>query len=323
MPDPQEQAPEPHSRQTPHGETPYSPMSLLRALTSNPLDVETLRGTEGRHEEAAPPDTAATKLFTTVAALALGFLVAISVADLRADAAAEDSPRALLAEEVRESRDQAAALETEQAELQGDVSALQEDVLGSTDAGAAAELGTAEAAAGSVALAGPGVVLQLDDSDQLPASPGVAEGTVNAVTDQDLQIAVNGLWAAGAEAVSVNGQRLTSTSAIRTAGDAVLVDLRPLSPPYRITALGDPDALRAGVEDSVAGEYLEEISLRFRIPVTWEASEELTVPARTVTGLREARPLDEADGTAAEPSAPAAATPDDGAAPDPTPEETP
>src|SRR5699024_11863661 len=74
-------------------------------------------------------------------------------------------------------------------------------------------------------------------SARLPASPGVSSGTVNRVTDGDLQIAVNGLWAAGAEAVAVNGQRVGPTTAIRTAGSAVLVDFRPLSPPYRITVV--------------------------------------------------------------------------------------
>ena len=58
---------------------------------------------------------------------------------------------------------------------------------------------------------------------------------------KDLQYVANGLWEAGAEAISINGQRLTSTSSIRFAGDAILVDYRPLARPYVVTALGDPD----------------------------------------------------------------------------------
>lgn len=114
---------------------------------------------------------------------------------------------------------------------------------------------------------------------------------MNRVTDDDVQLAVNALWAAGAEGISVNGQRLSMTSAIRTAGSAVLVDLHPISPPYRITALGDPEALRSGVEDGTGGAYLEEISQRYGIVVGWESGEEYTVPARTTTALREASPL--------------------------------
>ena len=51
--------------------------------------------------------------------------------------------------------------------------------------------------------------------------------------DRDLQVIVNGLWAAGAEAIAVNGQRLTACSAIRSAGEAILVDFRPLSAAVR------------------------------------------------------------------------------------------
>jgi uncharacterized protein YlxW (UPF0749 family) len=71
----------------------------------------------------------------------------------------------------------------------------------------------------------------------------VPEGRVR---DADLQDVVNGLWAAGAEAVAVDGQRLTALSAIRSAGESVLVDLRPLSPPYTVEAVGDPAALEVG-----------------------------------------------------------------------------
>ncbi|MDN5600654.1 MAG: DUF881 domain-containing protein, partial [Brachybacterium sp.] len=143
-------------------------------------------------------------------------------------------------------------------------------------------------------------VLELEDSAPLPASPGVSTGTVNRVTDGDLQLAVNGLWAAGAEAISVNGQRIGPTTAIRTAGSAVLVDFRPLSPPYRITALGDAEALRTTFEESEAGEYLQEISTRFGIRRSWEEAEDLSVPARSSGTLREAAVLEEGGRPAAE-----------------------
>ena len=116
------------------------------------------------------------------------------------------------------------------------------------------------------------------------------EGTINRVTDGDLQIAVNGLWAAGAEAGSINGQRLSATSAIRTAGSAVLSsDFRPLSPPYEITALGDPEALQAGVEAAESGDYLAELSTRFGIRTSWTGGAELQRP-RPVRSARCARP---------------------------------
>lgn len=121
------------SRRTPHGETPYSPMSLLRALTSNPLDVEELRGTEGGHEEEAPPDTARMRVLTVVLALVLGFAVAVAVTNLRAEEVAEQGPREQLRAEVADSRAEAEALEAHREELQAEVGVLQEAVLSSED----------------------------------------------------------------------------------------------------------------------------------------------------------------------------------------------
>ena len=61
------------------------------------------------------------------------------------------------------------------------------------------------------------------------------------VYDSDIQLLVNALWASGAESVSINKSRLTSTSAIRSAGDAILVNYRPLLPPFVISSIGDND----------------------------------------------------------------------------------
>jgi uncharacterized protein YlxW (UPF0749 family) len=76
------------------------------------------------------------------------------------------------------------------------------------------------------------------------------------VSDRDLQTVVNEVWAAGAEAVAVNGQRLTALSAIRSAGKAVLVDFRPISPPYEVAAIGPPQ-LRTRFVDGFGGSYLQ------------------------------------------------------------------
>lgn len=279
-------------RSTPHGETPYSPTALLRALTANPYDVDALREQASPAIEDAPPDNGITRTITVLLALLLGFAVAVAVTDLRRDAAAEDNPRELLEQEVRDSRTEIDTLEARQEALEGEIADAQAAVLESSDADAPQKLQAYENVSAAVAMEGPGVVLEVTDSAPLPASPGVKEGTVNRVTDGDLQVVVNGLWAAGAESIAVNGQRLSSTSAIRTAGSAVLVDFRPLSPPYRITALGDPEALRESFEAGEGGEYLSETSTRFGLRVSWETGEDLPVPARSLGTLREATVLD-------------------------------
>lgn len=281
---------------TPHGETPYSPTSLLRALTADPYSVDPLREDDHPLESATPPDNRRMRTVTLLLAVLLGFAVAVAVVDLRQQAAGADSPRALLEEEVREVRAETDLLEDRRTLLEDQILDAQEEVLDSADGSSAERIGEYERAGFGVPLTGPGVVLTLDDSAPLPSRPGAGPGTVNRVTDGDLQIAVNGLWAAGAEAISVNGQRVTETTAIRTAGSAVLVDFRPLSPPYEITALGDPEQLRTGVEESETGEFLSEISTRYGLGLTWTAGEELSTPARAQGTLREASLLEDPAG---------------------------
>ncbi|MGH9042731.1 MAG: DUF881 domain-containing protein [Acidimicrobiia bacterium] len=90
--------------------------------------------------------------------------------------------------------------------------------------------------AGTVPMSGPGLEITLSASDRETDEP--AERAALAVHDVDLQLVVNALWAAGAEAVAVNGQRLVATSPIRAAGETITVNFRPLVPPYKIAAIG-------------------------------------------------------------------------------------
>lgn len=113
----------------------------------------------------------------------------------------------------------------------------------------ARRLQDAEILTGQVAVRGPGVEVTLREppAPSPTAVPGRA-GTVplaatHILTDRDLRSVVNELWADGAEAIAVNGIRLTPTSAIRFAGQAVLVDLQPVTSPYVIEAIGNPNAL--------------------------------------------------------------------------------
>lgn len=110
------------------------------------------------------------------------------------------------------------------------------------------ELRRLRAAAGLSEVRGPGVLVELTDSPRAPRS--VAEETDLRIQDVDLHLVVNALWQAGAEAVAVNGQRVVSTTAIRRAGSQILVNLRPVASPYRVAAIGDPEALRRGLGSS-------------------------------------------------------------------------
>lgn len=90
--------------------------------------------------------------------------------------------------------------------------------------------------AGTVALEGRGLAVRLSDSDREP--DGDADAGAFRIHDNDLQLVVNALFAAGAEAVAVNGSRLVATTPIRAAGDTIVVNFRPLTPPYKVVAIG-------------------------------------------------------------------------------------
>lgn len=96
--------------------------------------------------------------------------------------------------------------------------------------------------AGVVALAGPGLEVTLDDSSASRAPTGNPDDLV--VHEQDIQTVVNALWAAGAEAVAINGHRLSSISAVRCAGNTLLLHGTLQTPPYEIVAIGEPEPLR-------------------------------------------------------------------------------
>ncbi len=154
-------------------------------------------------------------------------------------------------------------------------------------------LARAGAAAAATPAAGDGLVVTLDDAprgdpdDRPGREPAAGDGRVY---DQDLQVLVNGLWAAGAEAIGINGQRLTPTTAIRAAGEAILVDYRPLGAPYAVTAVGDPGRLRAAFAGSAADRRLRALSERYRIGYGTRRASGVRLPAAGAVRLRYAVP---------------------------------
>lgn len=101
-------------------------------------------------------------------------------------------------------------------------------------------------AAGLLALQGPGVVLTIDDSKR-PSKPG-ENPNLYIIHDDDILKVINELFAAGAEALSINEQRLIATSEIRCAGPTLSVNNTRYSPPYEIRAIGDPRTLESALK---------------------------------------------------------------------------
>jgi uncharacterized protein YlxW (UPF0749 family) len=134
-------------------------------------------------------------------------------------------------------------------------------------------------AAGSVPVRGPGVSVQLDDAPSAGTVPDGFTADDLVVHQQDVQAVVNALWAAGAEAMTLMDQRVISTSAVRCVGNVLILQGRVYSPPYTVTAIGDPAALERGLDRSptlqIYREYVDAVGLGYRV----RRSRSLTLPA--------------------------------------------
>ncbi|MEU3823983.1 DUF881 domain-containing protein [Streptomyces sp. SID486] len=146
-------------------------------------------------------------------------------------------------------------LDESNAALRGSVESLAE----SDDGSSAAEdekLGGLEGRAGTRKLTGKAVTVTLNDAppDATAKLPGYPEPQPDylVIHQQDLQAVVNALWQGGARGIKVMDQRLISTSAVRCVGNTLILQGRVYSPPYKITAVGDPDRLQRALADSKA-----------------------------------------------------------------------
>ena len=126
--------------------------------------------------------------------------------------------------------------------------------------------------AGLETLRGPGLTVTLDDAPRPlngTARPAEASNDDLVVHQQDVQAVVNALWAGGADAVQLMDQRVISTSAVRCVGTTLVLQGRIYPPPYVVTAIGDPGALRAAIDDSYGVErflaYVDRFGLVFDV----------------------------------------------------------
>lgn len=213
------------------------------------------------------------------ALLILGFLIA---AQARAEAPRvryTTQERAPLVETVLALQAQQESLKDRILVLQQQLQAIQEGAAGS-DAVVRdlnqALLG-ARVAAGLVALEGPGLVLQLDDSP-VPVPPGGALADYR-VTAHDVRSVIGELWLAGAEAVAVNGERVAASTSILDIGGTVLVNSAYLAPPYQVAVVGPPDLYDVLAASPGFVELIRARAEPFGIRVSFAQPESVVVPA--------------------------------------------
>jgi uncharacterized protein YlxW (UPF0749 family) len=226
-----------------------------------------------------------------VVLVVIGFLLAVAYRHAVAGQPESARAHAGLVEEARAAQSRADGLQGQADKLRDEVAVLRAAALGA-GSGELRSLREQEAATGLAKVTGDGVVVTVSDApaqvDPNSGKPVTPEG--GRVLDVDLQEVANGLWAAGAEAVAVNGQRLTAISTIRTAGGAILVDFRPVTSPYEVTAIG-PDDLRSRFLAGASGVQLRALKAQYGIDFSVAERDKLTLPAAgTDIPLRYASP---------------------------------
>ena len=256
-------------------------MSLINDLFQQPIDegyaeVAARRAAAGG--DASSGGRPAKSIAMMFGLLGLGLLFTVAVLQVQHDAGVVSAERASLAEQIRETSDRTSTLEKQVASLESTVLAMESEALRSLDV--ADELrrtmSTAQAMVGTSPVNGPGIVIEINDAE--PGAVMSPDCSETKVLDYDLQQIINGLWAVGAEAVSINGERITPLTAIRSVDDVVLVNIRPVGPPYLIRAIGDPQALEIDFVDGTGGSWLRSIYLDCGIQSTITSDSSLTLP---------------------------------------------
>lgn len=278
---------------------PDASMSLLTNVMDHSLDdgyaeASARRKADGR---AGMPRTLKAKLGFAACLVLAALVVTLGAAQARVSAPVLAKEREELIDRIDAETAAADTLEAQVEKVRDDVGRRQRKAL-EKHGGDQTEL--VALLSGATPVYGPGVKLVVDDAkdtDQGGGGPRETSGfsDTGRVRDRDLQRVVNGLWQSGAEAIAINGQRLTALSAIRAAGDAILVDNKPLVPPYSVLAVGDGKELSAAFRDSADGQYLQALKDTFDIRTSISVQEKVNLPAAPSLIVRTAEPYKAAD----------------------------
>jgi uncharacterized protein YlxW (UPF0749 family) len=262
-------------------------VGLLPYLSGHALDDDYRAVAERTRSTAAasPPVSRRRTATWTVLVIALFVLLLITAATQTSrNAVADENERKDLIAQIKQRKDSVEADTARIERLRGQVASLRSQLL-DNDALSSRTRGQLEllsVRSGTTPVHGPGVSVTVDDAKN-------ADSPRSTVLDSDLQRLVNGLWQAGAEAIAINGYRLTTLSSIRGAGSAITVNDQSLSRPYVVQAIGDPKTLPNRFADTGSGQawldLQQEVGLRFSM----RTRTNMSLPGAGVPTLRTAR----------------------------------
>lgn len=234
----------------------------------------------GPAPKPAPKRSRAAAYLSAGLVVVVGLVLGIAAASTQDQAAGNDQAKAGLLQDIDNAQAKQSSLAAQESSLAAAIRVAQA-ALGA--GGPLQRIARLEQQGGQTAVTGPGLTVAIDGST---ASSGAGQ-----ILDRDIQLLVNGLWSAGAEAISVGGVRLRTTSSIRQAGKAILVDNRPVFWPISIEAVGNPATLHVKFVDTVGfGRFQTFVSL-YGIRFDVSAQSALTLPAGAAADLQYASPV--------------------------------
>lgn len=225
------------------------------------------------------------RLITVGICILAGFMITVSAinargTDLRSDRA--DSVRELVATQTERNED--LRITTDQ--LRAEVDELTSRMQGGS--GMTEALQQAGLDASTVAVSGPGVRVSLDDAP-LDVKPAGVDDDALIVHQQDIQAVVNALWNGGAEAMTIQGQRVVATTGIKCVGNSVVLHGVPYAPPYVIEAIGDPETMERAIESSEQVAIYRQYVDAYALGYSFESVTAMEAPAFSgAIGLRQA-----------------------------------
>lgn len=255
-------------------------MPLLTLITQQSLDEDYRHVAEKRKAGAGSTGAGSRgrgRPLTVVAVLAFGLIVAVAAVQTSRNADTRQEGREVLISRINDRQQSIAALHREIAKITDENTAadVRATSLGQRTRKATQRAGDLASAAGFAPVSGEGVRITVDDA------PGDQEDTQ--VRDSDLTAVVDGLWAAGATAISVNDQRVTARSALRNSGTVIRINNVSLSPPYVVLALGDTRTLQARLIQTSSWQEFHSLAGELGMPVTMDNADDLRLPAASPT----------------------------------------
>jgi uncharacterized protein YlxW (UPF0749 family) len=270
-------------------------VALLIDLVTNTLDPGYAQAAE-RRAPVTPRRRQLDRVAISVGCALIGLTLAIAYVSTHRAAPETAKVQADLVARVRAAQSAADQLEQDAQGLNSKVNNLRNSALGGSNS-LRTQLELDQVLSGAVAVTGPGVIVSLSNPPSPTASPTAGRagatpiGATQLLTDRDVRSVVNELWAVGAEAISVNNIRLTPTSSIRFAGEAVLVDFEPISPPYLVSAIGNSDRLDTGFAASAVASRYQTLSSVDGVGFSFDERTRLALPASTVPIPTYAHPI--------------------------------